>query len=220
MVHVGDIPMGVRYPDVLRNLKIYDPPTWKTGDGVNIIGTRHKNTPVHDVGSHHKNIAMRVVDLALALLATETGTDTLQDLLQCVVAHWNHYGIDHYFPANMDYRVYITRRNLVSYFLQQLRASHPGIWIAENDGMEGKDAKVRCKKCLPDGQTIIDFDPSRSCEILVNRLVGITSNGEDTPYNARCTNSLLDTNSPYSPPGMPLTLPSVRVLPETSGGEP
>lgn len=69
--------MGVRCPEVLRDLMIYDPPTGKTGYGADIIGARHKNTPVNDVGSHDKNVIMRVVDLALALLATDTSTDTL-----------------------------------------------------------------------------------------------------------------------------------------------
>lgn len=190
MVHIGNIPRGVRHPDVLRNLMIYDPPTGQTEIEVNIIGARHKIAPITDVGSHHKKIVMKVVDLALTLLATDASTDALQGLLQCVVAHGNQFGIDHYFPANVDYRVYTTRRDLVGYFLQQLEASDPDIWVVENDGMEGRDAKIGCKKWLPDGQTIIDFDPSRSCEIFVNRLVRITSNGEDMFYHVRSTNSL------------------------------
>lgn len=165
-------------------------PTRKAGIEVNIIGTRHKNTPAKDLGSRYKKVVIKVVNLALALLVTDASTDALQDLLRLIVADWNHFSIGHCFPANMDYRDHTTRQNIVGHFIQQLRASHPDIWIAENDEMEGKDAKTRHHRWFPDRTSIMVFDPSRSYKVFVNRLVRITSNRKDTHHHIPITNSL------------------------------
>ena len=167
MIYAGNIPRNSRYPQVIQDLVIKD----------SLAGHAHlvNITPIDGPGTEHKKIVMKVLDLALRLLTTDHSMNALQSILRRLITDWDHFGMPHAFPVGMDHTDADTRRELINFFCNRLRGSHPEVLIESNEELEGCDAETRRRMLLAVGQTGLGFNPSQSCRIFVNRLVSRAS---------------------------------------------